>query len=644
MRRAALLVWLFASVVTREALASPRARVVVLDDGVKVVRDGAAPMEEGPWGEGTIDLFALRGETIAIQVVVEAGGRRVEDVRAIVEPFVDDADHRLRAEVSQFVERFVVVERASGNDREPGSLAFTAEGAPRASFVGPLADPLVPVAYETAGAEPHQRAAVWIDIEVPDDARPATYLSTLLVRDARGELAARALTLRVIDAPLPYAAAPAFAYYDTRELRRRMGDARAEADLRALFHAHGVAAIHDVDDSVLGDVRAIALDRASLTGDAYARDQGYGGAGAGIGEGVFAIGAYGSLGAPSASSAEIASRLMVAMFPVTDDAIDPRSRTASFVYAVDEDCASDWPAGWMARVRASASMRDVRVGATCGDDPAGQSADLVMQSSPDLDPARARVARETRDKWVWAYNGRRPSAGAMMLDVPATDLRANAWIAMRYGVPRWFYWESTFWFDDNRGGRRPERGFDPFVVAETFHNAAGDHANGDGVLVYPGTQRPDGMTDYAVSTVFPSVRLKNLRRGIEDAGYIALARAADPERTDAVVRRMIPRALAFAGARVAWPERARPWLEARRELAAILEGARGADDLNSERVSDGCAVSSSSLSSSAFSSSDWVASAGPWTALFILCAVVPRARRRTRALNRLRHRRDEHGE
>ncbi len=662
MRRNALLASIVASLLAREAVAAARAKVVVLDDGVKVARDAAVPMEEAPWGEGTIDLFALRGETIALQVVVAAGDAPIDDVSAIVEPFADDAGHRLDLDASQFVERFVVVERPSGNDRERGSLAFTAGATPRASFVGAIADALVPVAYETARAEPHQRAAIWIDLDVPDDARSATYRSALLVRDRHGELAARSLTLRVIDAALPYAAAPAFVYYDTRELRRRMGDARAEADLRALFHAHHVTAIHDVDEAVLVDARSIKLDRASLTGEAYARDHGYRGPGAGIGDDVFAIGAYGSLGAPSATSAETAARILLTMFPPTDDAIDPSSRTAKFLYAVDEDCGSAWPAEWIARVHASPSLRGLRVGATCGDDPVTQAVDLVMQSSPDFDPARARVARETRDAWVWAYNGRRPSAGAMMLDVPATDLRANAWIAMRYDVPRWFYWESTFWFDDNRGGLGHERGFDPFVVAETFHNADGDHANGDGILVYPGTQRRDGMTDYGVSTVFPSVRLKNLRRGIEDAGYVALARAIDPERTGAVVRRMIPRALAVAGPHVAWPEQARAWLDARGELAAILltppvlaprgglalpgglippvlTPRGGRDDLNGERVSDGCALAPASLASSA-----GVASAAPWGALFIGCTVVSRARRRSRALIRMRHRGGEHGD
>ena len=610
----ACLVALLASAVARDALAAHRAKVVVLDDGVKVARDAATPEEDGPWGDGTIELFALRGETVALQVVVEAGDATVDDVRTLVGSFTAEGAPKLDADVTQFVERFIVVERPSGNDREPGSLAFTVSGAPRGSFVGAIADPLVPVAYETARAEPHQRAAVWIDIDVPDDARPATYRSALLVRDARGELAARDIELRVLDVLLPYAAAPVFTYYDTRELRRRMGDARAEVDLRALLHAHRVAAIHDLGKLELGDKRILDLDRAALLGRSYALADGYRGAGAGVGEGVLALGAYGSLGAPSASAAETVSELERALLDDSGDASGVRAQTASFVYAVDEECDSDWPAGWASLVRASRALAGVRVGATCGDDPSGQAADLVMQAAADFDPSRARVAREAHDKWVWAYNGRRPWAGPMMLDVPATDLRANAWIAMRYDVPRWFYWESTFWYDANRGGHGRERGFDPFVVAETFHNADGDHANGDGILVYPGTQR-GGVTDYGVFTVFPSVRLKNLRRGIEDAGYIALAREVDAARTGEVVSRIVPRALAFAGARVAWPERARSWLEARRELERILERGSDGHTGNSERVSDGCSIATCV----------GVASARPWGALFLLCSFLSRA-------------------
>ena len=217
----------------------------------------------------------------------------------------------------------------------------------------------------------------------------------------------------------------------------------------------------------------------------------------------------------------------------------------------------------------------------------------------------------------------------MMLDVPATDLRANAWIAMRYGISRWFYWESTFWFDDNRGGRGGEHGFDPFVVAETFHNADGDSANGDGILVYPGRQRAPGMVDYGVDTVFPSVRLQNLRRGIEDAGYIALALGIDRDRADAVVARVVPRALAWAGDRPSWPQDARLWLEARRELAEIVASSRSGPSLASAadaaRAADGSLVETRepvSESCSFVMSSVHAPSATPAGALFLLGAVL----------------------
>ena len=241
------------------------------------------------------------------------------------------------------------------------------------------------------------------------------------------------------------------------------------------------------------------------------------------------------------------------------------------LYAIDETAAATGrPAGSRSSARARA-LRGVRVGATCGDEPSSQAADLVMQPTWDFDPARALLAERTLGKWVWAYNGRRPWGGPLMLDVPAPDLRANAWIAMRYGVARWFYWESTFWFDDDRGGRGGPRGFDPFVVAETFHNADGDHANGDGLLVYPGTQPGGGMVDYGVP------RLSSLRcgsrtcaAGSRTPGIALRARGIDP-RADgfAVVRRVIPAGARAGSARRA-SEGARPTASARRELDAIL--------------------------------------------------------------------------
>src|SRR5262249_54052744 len=148
-----------------------------------------------------------------------------------------------------------------------------------------------------------------------------------------------------------------------------------------------------------------------------------------------AMGAYGSLGAPTQEHLAPASALR--------DRVTGRMQdTQVFLYAIDETCASPWAGQWLHLFARSRAMQGVRVGVTCGKDPLAQRADLVMMTAPDYVPERARLAKEA-GKWVWAYNGHRPFAGPLMLDVPAVDLRANAWIAARYGIERWFYWEST---------------------------------------------------------------------------------------------------------------------------------------------------------------------------------------------------------
>ena len=566
MKRAALAVAL-ALFVARSAEAT---RVVVLDDGEKIARGLDRPLQESAWPEGPVALFALRGETVAFQVVIEATERPLRHVHASL-----SSAHVAWFET--FAEGFVHVERATGNDRDPASsLAFSRKAAPPAEeYIGDIADPLFPRA--AADVDVGQRGAVWIDVAVPDDAPPETSESILTVTSDGQEIARLSVRLRVLDDALPFAAAKATVYYDTVTLERRMGDAapRAESQLRRLLHAHHLSAVHERTDP-----SPLAKDDDALTGALFTRERGYTGPGQGVGEGVFAIGAYGTLGDPSPESVKRALA-----FAARLRELGVEDRTRSFVYAVDEDCRSPRPRAW----RFALGGR-VPVGATCGDDPATQAADLVMMTSDDYHPSRARAANAV-GKEVWVYNGQRPFAGPMMLDVPATDLRANAWIAMRYGVARWFYWESAYWLDGGKGGRGDGVGFDPFVVAETFHNADGDHANGDGILVYPGTQRgAPGMRDYGSEEVFPSVRLKNLRRGIEDAGYIALARAIDPDRADEIVRRMVPRALALAGERASWSERGTPWLEARRRLAAILVEPPTSGRVLRPPVSMGCGI------------------------------------------------------
>ncbi len=531
--------------------ATELARVEILDDGERIPQDARIPLPESPF-PGGVELFALRGETVAFQVVVLAADPSPRTFHAGLGAFAGAGGALLSAEVSVLAEHFVEIRRPTGNTRDGSSLAWTEAARPRPPLLGFWADALLP--RRDAVSRSGERGALWIDVHVPDDAAPGLYESTLSVSTDAGTVATRAVRLRVLPQAMPWGALPVMVYYDPGNLDLRMGSRAAEPQLRALLHAHHLSAFRPVLN--LADLeREIPY----LTGEAFSFAQGYRGPGLGLGEGILVLGSYGDLGEPSAKKIPEIERMVARLATLGSGA-------ESFLYAVDEDCKSPWPGAWRALLDASQAARSLRVGATCGLHPREQRADVIMSTPEELDPAKAAAARAL-GKVVWAYNGKRPHAGPMTLDAPAIDLRANAWIAERHGIPRWFYWEVSSWTE--RGGGKVGPASDPFTVAESFHNKDGDHSNGDGILVYPGTQS-GGMRSFGESAVFPSVRLKNIRRGVQDAGYIRLARARDTPRTDAVVARMIPASLASATGPAAWPERGGPWQLARRELADIF--------------------------------------------------------------------------
>ena len=245
--------------------------------------------------------------------------------------------------------------------------------------------------------------------------------------------------------------------------------------------------------------------------------------------------------------------------------------TEAFVYAQDETCGSSYGAGWKSLLAGSSDPNpgSVRVGWTCSAKPASQAVDIPIVFAGQFDPAAAAAAT---GKEVWIYNGQRPQTDAFFTDTSAIAPRANMWIAVMAGIPRWFYWETTFWYDDNSGGHGS---YDPFVTAETFHNGSGDYREGDGVLDdIPGQAGRHQLPKHSVGVdgVLPSVRLKNLRRGVEDAGYYALAHAATASRAEAIAAALLPSVLSAArdGKPVSWTETGQAWFAAREALLAII--------------------------------------------------------------------------
>ena len=572
----------------RQARAAPS--VWVIDDGEKIKEDATSlPFESGAgnpvWAPGApVRLFALRNEAVALQVVVEAGDEALDAVTvdlvslaaatARIEnaPDATDPTRFVGRRIESFVEYFLIVARASGGKTQGESIGWSAGSGPaRGQWTGRVPDALIPVEAAPPWAPypmrvaPRTNGVVWIDVTVPKTQTPGTYVGDIVVRSAAREIATIRVELEVEDIVLPDHITNTMLFYDRAELDRTTGGGdAAEEHLWQLLHRHRIAPMHAASTPAEIDRQARALD-----GSEYLAERGYEGPGEGVGDGVLALGAYGSLGPPTPKT--------VALVEQMADRLAPRvlAQTDAFVYAVDEDCASPLGRDWKRALASSAdaNVKRLRVGWTCSEAPAEQPVDIPIVLGP-LDTGGLAEAR-ARGKEVWVYNGVLPHEGTFLTDAPAVSPRVNGWLGGMFDIGRWFYWESTFWYDDNRGGHGA---YDPFATAETFHNADGDYCMGDGVLVYPGKQ-VDAFESHSLGIrgVVASIRLKNWRRGIEDVGYYWLARSGNAAKADAIAKQLLPAAFGAvkAGDRPSFTDSGKPFFDARRALLALIP--RGQD-------------------------------------------------------------------
>ncbi len=562
-------------------------RVWVIDDGEKIKQDATslsfADGTDNPvWSPGQpVRVVALRNETTALQVVIQADATALSGVTVDLPSLscpegatianatgATDPTTFVGRPIERFVEHYFGVTRASGSKDPTASLGWSSGSGPTpGAWTGAMPDALIPVEDAPAwDPYPMQIAAqnngvAWIDVTIPSDQKPGTYTGSIAVAAGGQSLASIPVELDVVAATLPDRPLGTMLYYDPSELTRRIGDAAAEEHLWKLLHRHRLSAMHDAMSA--GDVTA---QLAALDGSLFTAAHGYEGPGESLGDGILSLGTYGAFGAPSATNLAKVEAIADALA-----AHDLFGGTDAFVYAIDESCSSSYGADWKSLLSGSTdpNAQHILVGWTCSRDPSTQPVDVPIVFADSYDLQQVAAARAA-GKRPWIYNGSRPQTDAFLTDTAAVAPRANAWVAAAAGIERWFYWETTFWYDDNPGGNGP---YDPFVTAETFHNSSGDWCEGDGVLLYPRKQ-VDMFTEHSVgeSGVLPSVRLKNLRRGVEDAGYYALAHAAAPSQAEAVASGLLGADLSKArsGKPVAWPERGARWYEARAALRALI--------------------------------------------------------------------------
>lgn len=209
----------------------------------------------------------------------------------------------------------------------------------------------------------------------------------------------------------------------------------------------------------------------------------------------------------------------------------------------------------------------------------------------------------------WGYNGHPPFSGSCnATEDDGISCWMSPWGAYKKGVQGWFQWHTNSWFQD--GTTSPEEnplwaglgdnvaktfGFDAYPSTSTAMGRTGFNAsNGDGVLLYPGTDTAFPSANQGFKGPIASLRLKMLRRGQFDHDYLTMANQFDPSGTQTILNSMVPNALwgidcfddgdcSYAYGGRLWNNDPDDWEQARAGLADIIES--GEESLVPETIS-----------------------------------------------------------
>jgi hypothetical protein len=363
-----------------------------------------------------------------------------------------------------------------------------------------------------------------------------------------------------------------------------------------LIHRHKISLI----DGYTGIEGMDDTWTARLNGELFTPERGYEGVGVGVGNNVYAIGTYSSW--PWRDGAQEDMEANTDAWVNWFDAQAFTTPTDYFLYLIDEsdDYAqieewAEWINGNPGPGQRLMSMATIRLPTAAANTPAldvPTSWYSVGLSDEWQTAVEGYVTNP--DKRFYMYNSNRPGSGSFAIEDEGVALRELAWGQYKMRVDRWFYWDSTYY--DNYQGNTGQTNV--FQTAHTFGELEGvdevlgetgwNYLNGDGVLLYPGSDTRYPADSYGVLGPFASLRLKHWRRGIQDVDYLTLAAAIDPARTAQIVNDLIPGVLWEVGvtesedptwvlADISWPTGPDAWEAARAELADIIESAAPAE-------------------------------------------------------------------
>ena len=559
-------------------------------DGEKIERDDLASpyeAENRAWEQGKVKLFGARNEVIAFQIVAEADDAGIEglsialpelsheDGSAITyAPPGEDPTEYAGRPIQIFVENYLEV-------AEPSQAWWVFEANSPAAPADPTGWKPVQLVPENATAgrgglpvdvQPRTNQAFWIEIYTGRDLPAGTYTGSVELR-AGGRERRIPVELELHDFTLPdEGSMNAMLYFEPDQVVRYQG-----RDLQDRYHRfahrHRVELVHGYDAASL----TAAAGR--FDGSDFTPAEGYEGPGEGAGNRLAPASFYGVgeeyLDAATAqASADAWMSLVEAQVP----------GALTFLYTMDEPGPADYSTILQIAENVRSSQgpgKDMPLFVTSGYAPGLEGAiDIWCAPAVNFNVARA-AEQHAAGKRYWFYNGTRPFTGALTIDSPATDARANLWAAFKHEVDVYFYWHTDHW--RHNGQKVGERDQNVWVNPVTFDNRGQPNKpphdqgfiNGDGVLLYPGEDVLHPEEDRGIAGPIASIQFANLRRGMQDHLYLSMARELGLHaEVEAALAAVVPYVFSEADAAVGFAEHGDAYEEARHALAEAIAAAQ----------------------------------------------------------------------
>ena len=517
-------------------------RLKALPPTVRVRQEGAMG------GADAVEVFAARGESESFQVVVTASDGNLRGVSAQMSLLTGQTDAGIPAKnVALYREVFIPIRYSSPQATEPPGLIAD----PLVPFVNPYTNERVPEPrWRDKGMEGARFGAVgfdlwqdrhqplWVDVQIPRDAAPGVYNGALSVRAQNAEPATIAVRVTVWDFVLPdgpthenhfgnFSYMARYYKLDENSEKCRVLEDR----YIALMAAHrinpplprrllpkiaedGTAQFDEETDRQITDfveryhVTNIDVPRAPfrdlLTAGRSKAIRYYQSWYAYLTKKGWAERAYlYMLDEPNTKEAYEEVRRLGAL--VHEAAPSLRRLVVEQPYTQDPDWGSiDEAVDLWCPLFAFLDEGSVKRAQSGGD--AVWSYTALCQRAPAYHPDYAKVKNDNPPYW--------------QMDFPVLSYRIAPWLNRRYGVTGLLYWTTVCWSSPQRNP------WDSPGFRVNF--------NGEGMLFYPGE---DAGIDGPIATI----RLKNLRDGMEDYEYFTLLeKRKGKEAVDEIVRAAVP--------------------------------------------------------------------------------------------------------